>query len=109
MRSVSALSQMTTTYLFDTSMLIPFLRKDQAIQQRIASSGIGYVSTIAIGELFKRNAATLRRGVLRHPCKYVASRKRCCWQSSPRSWDLSVEKSLLGHRGTCREASGMVS
>jgi len=42
---------MTTTYLFDTSVLIPYLRKDATIQQRIKGAGVAYVSTIAIGEL----------------------------------------------------------
>jgi tRNA(fMet)-specific endonuclease VapC len=51
MRSVNELNQTPTSYLFDTSVLIPFLRKDSAIQQRINSVGIAYVNTIAIGEI----------------------------------------------------------
>jgi predicted nucleic acid-binding protein len=33
-------------------VLIPFLRKDPIIQQRITSAGVAYINTIAIGELF---------------------------------------------------------
>lgn len=41
-----------TSYLFDTSVLIPLLRQEPNIQQRFNASGAGYVSSIALGELY---------------------------------------------------------
>jgi tRNA(fMet)-specific endonuclease VapC len=46
------LSQTTTSYLLDTSVLVHLLQGDPLIQQRFSTVGIAYVSSIALGELF---------------------------------------------------------
>lgn len=41
----------TTSYLFDTSVLVQVLRHDVTIAQRLSASGVGYTSAVVIGEL----------------------------------------------------------
>src|SRR5438128_1601123 len=51
-RGFGRMSTSSTSYLVDSSVLVPFLKQDAVISQKLANLANFYISSIALGELY---------------------------------------------------------